>query len=768
VTVSRAAVAWLAVAATLTGSAGHAQPAGTPAWAIVEWPSGAVVAGAELGRLREPAQPGSILKIATLVAALESGLVTPDTRVPCAGEARIDGELVRCSHPRMRHPPRPAEALALSCNVWFATIGARLSRSRLDATLVALGLPPSPRRAPMPLAATGLRAAASPPLAWVEALRRLLDDPPAVPMTAGARALLLDGLRGAALYGSAAAFSDRGMDALAKTGTADQRAGGVLGAVIAAWPSVRPTRGIVLVGAGIAGRDAADLAARLASSNAPVSAAAAPSVPTPTPPRSPASSGETTFRVGYPGKGRADIRTLEIEDYVARVLAGEAAPRSPEAALDALAITARTFALHNRGRHAREGFDLCTLTHCQVLREPYPAGHAAAERTRGQRLLTTAGGTADVYYAASCGGRTETPSAVWTRATDPAYLPSRIDRACDGEPRWAAEIPVRDLERALRSAGYRGGALRDLEVEARSGSGRATVIALDGFVPSTISGQDFRMLVGRTLGWHLLKSTAFDLRRTGGGYRFDGRGFGHGIGLCVLGSVNRASRGADTRTILEQYFPGLVISAGSATRTSAAPVLPHRDAPAPRTATPRPAPSGTVMLSLPSASEPERTAFTAFLAQALGELSRAIGVSTSGQLRVVVHPSADSFRRETREPWWSAARTRGTRIDLLPLPVLRSRGTVDGVVKHELVHVLTDTRLAGRPLWVREGVAMHFAGERPPASLLDGDVPRRVKCPSDDELSRAVSAAAAREAYARAAACVARAIAEGREWHAIP
>jgi hypothetical protein len=87
---------------------------------------------------------------------------------------------------------------------------------------------------------------------------------------------LLDGLRGAALYGSAAAFSERGMDALAKTGTADQRGGGMLGAVIAAWPSVRPTRGMVLLGAGIAGRDAADLAARLASSNAPTSTAAAP------------------------------------------------------------------------------------------------------------------------------------------------------------------------------------------------------------------------------------------------------------------------------------------------------------------------------------------------------------------------------------------------------------------------------------------------------------------------------------------------------------
>jgi hypothetical protein len=62
---------------------------------------------------------------------------------------------------------------------------------------------------------------------------------------------------------------------------------------------------------------------------------------------------------------------------------------------------------------------------------------------------------------------------------------------------------------------------------------------------------------------------------------------------------------------------------------------------------------------------------------------------------------------------------------------------------------------------------MLFAGERPPASLLDGDMPRRVKCPTDDELSRAVSAAAAREAYARAAACVARAVTEGKDWRTL-
>ena len=49
-------------------------------------------------------------------------------------------------------------------------VGARLPRARLDGVLAALGLPPTPAGAPMPLVATGLRASPSPPMAWVEAL----------------------------------------------------------------------------------------------------------------------------------------------------------------------------------------------------------------------------------------------------------------------------------------------------------------------------------------------------------------------------------------------------------------------------------------------------------------------------------------------------------------------------------------------------------------------------------------------------------------------
>ena len=462
-------------------------------------------------------------------------------------------------------------------------------------------------------------------------------------------------------------------------------------------------------------------------------------------------------------------RLYALEDYVARVLAGEAAAQSRPAALEALAVAVRTFAVSNRGRHQRDGFDVCTLTHCQVLRTPYAAVRDAAAATAGQVLLVN-GAPASVFYTASCGGRTERPSAVWPGADDPGYLPSKSDRACGGEPRWAAEIPVQDLERTLTAAGYRGAKLRNLEVDGRSSSGRVARVHLDGMTPDAISGQDLRMVVGRALGWHLLKSTDFTIRRTSGGYRFDGKGYGHGVGMCVLGSVRRAEDGDSAREILRAYYPGLEIS-----RLRESPATPGPSAAVATVATgareppmAREAPEAPgLTLQLPAGAERERGALTDFARRALADLSQASGQQAPAGLRLVFHPSADSFRRETGEPWWTAARTSGSRIDLLPPAVLRERGTVESTLRHELAHALTGPALEGRPEWVKEGVAMHFAGEPPPASLVGDGTPRRLKCPSDDDLRRPVSAVSARQANALAAACVARALGDGAGWRDI-
>ena len=97
-----------------------------------------------------------------------------------------------------------------------------------------------------------------------------------------------------------------------------------------------------------------------------------------------------------------------MDDYVAEVLAGEGQPRAGAAAQQALAITARTFAMANRNRHRAEGFDLCDTTHCQVVRPATPATRQAARATGGQVLLAR-GPPAMGFFSAWCGGRGETP-----------------------------------------------------------------------------------------------------------------------------------------------------------------------------------------------------------------------------------------------------------------------------------------------------------------------------------------------------------------------
>ena len=390
---ARAVALALVAASTLRAQAPEPDASRT-AWEQIDLATLATIDSSQAQRLKTPVQPGSFMKLPTLIAALKAGVISPDTRVACPGETTVGGVPIRCSHPKLRHALKPSEALAVSCNVYLATIAQHLPRAKLDGVLTALGLPPTPRAVAMPLAATGLKGTPTTPGAMLRALARFVTDPSVVPLDSASRQVVLDGLRGSAVYGTSGAFAAHGVEALAKTGTADAPGGGIEGLVVAVWPAASPTRGIVLLASGAAGMNAADLAAGLAARAGPrvrgPSAGAAATVPAPSPPAVAVAArpGEMTLRVGVAKAGGGyDVRTIPLEDYVAGVLAGEAAPRSPAAALEALAITVRTFAVVNRGRHARDGFDLCTLTHCQVLREPSQAMRAATARTAGQILV---------------------------------------------------------------------------------------------------------------------------------------------------------------------------------------------------------------------------------------------------------------------------------------------------------------------------------------------------------------------------------------------
>jgi len=489
-----------------------------------------------------------------------------------------------------------------------------------------------------------------------------------------------------------------------------------------------------------------------------------------------------TLRVGIsrPGGGYT-VTAMPLEAYVSRVLAGEAARDSQPSALEALAITIRTFALANRGRHRADGFDLCDQTHCQVVRTSTPATERAAQATAGQLLLLH-GAPASVYYTASCGGRTEIPSQVWPGAEDPPFLPSRDDEACQGVPSWTAEIQHADLLRALRASGFRGDALRGMTIAARNASGRVSLLSLDGVRPDQISGQDLRVAVGRTLGWQLIKSTAFDLRKIDRSYRFSGHGFGHGVGLCVIGSARLAERGQSAHAILARYFPGLEIGGLPPPRTSAplppsapgpaapgpaAPGTPAPRTPAPRTLAPRTL-APEVLLSLPDEDEGERAAIERQTAGARDDLARSLGVSAPASVTLRFHPTTDDYEKVTGRAWFTSGTVVDGELHLLPLVTLRERGVLARTIRHELVHIMTDSVLSSRPAWVREGAAIYFAGEQP----IPGESPQRPRlkpaprasCPDDAELLRPVSAGALSNAYARARACFAKQIEAGKAW----
>jgi SpoIID/LytB domain protein len=495
-----------------------------------------------------------------------------------------------------------------------------------------------------------------------------------------------------------------------------------------------------------------------------------------------------TLRIGVARPGGYVVRTIQLEEYVAGVLAGEAARNSNPSALEALAITVRTYALANLSRHRADGFDLCDLTHCQVLRKATPATETAATGTAGEVLLYR-GALASVFYTASCGGRTEQPSHVWPGASDPDYLPSRDDDACDGMPVWADELSTADLMRSLEAAGFSGDTIRDLRVLSRNESGRVARLRLDGLSPGQISGQDLRVVVGRTLGWQHIKSTTFDVRRTAAGYLFSGRGSGHGVGLCVIGSARLGARGQSASEILARYFPGATIAplassivAAVEPKVAAPPPAPSGEprigaapprapiAPAPRRA-PASAPAAAeVLLSLPAGDEGERDVLHDLALRARDRLAADLGAASPLRITLRLHPTVESYQRATGQPWYTAGATLDTDIHLVPLTVLRERGLLERTIRRELVHVLTRPALSNRPLWVREGVATYFAGE----GTVPGEPARRVvvpglktSCPGDRELLQPASPGALSNAYARAAACVGRQIAAGKKWSEI-
>lgn len=312
-------------------------------------------------------------------------------------------------------------------------------------------------------------------------------------------------------------------------------------------------------------------------------------VATPAPlPKPPAPSGPGGLPATVRVQGPAGARDMAIDDYVAGVVAGELAIGALDAnvaprMLALQAIVARTWAAANRGRHAREGFDFCSTSHCQVVREARDI--LAANRPLLDRavagsfglVLVAAGRPIDAVFHADCGGATSGAASVWGGAGLP-YLQPVADDACGQNPAsaWTYRATREQVRLALnaRDRSAVGARLHDIRVLERDGSGRATLVALDGERSPLVRGEELRSALTRQFGARSIRSPRFTVTREGNAFVFAGRGFGHGVGLCQRGALHRLRAGASVDDVLQTYYRGARLQLVAPALTSTRPGRP--------------------------------------------------------------------------------------------------------------------------------------------------------------------------------------------------
>lgn len=261
-----------------------------------------------------------------------------------------------------------------------------------------------------------------------------------------------------------------------------------------------------------------------------------------------------SFEIWRQGNTLVLVNELPFEEYLAGALRGEVPEKWPVEMLKAQAIVTRTYAAYHRQLNQAKPYHLVATTAHQLFlgRVDPSSPHWAAVRRTAREVLTWDGRLFPSFYHAESGGRTEEPQAVFS-GTLPS-LPGIRDEFSGNGPhyKWSVELRLDSVRDILRKNGLVVGSITGIEVAERSPSLRVVRLAIFHAGGRTlVSGTDFRRIVG----YDTLKSTLFAVAVDGEVARFEGRGYGHGVGFSQWGAKEMAERGYTARQILEYYYP---------------------------------------------------------------------------------------------------------------------------------------------------------------------------------------------------------------------
>ncbi len=284
--------------------------------------------------------------------------------------------------------------------------------------------------------------------------------------------------------------------------------------------------------------------------------------------------------IGEAGGETTIVNVLGVEDYLRGVLPYELGNVDRDAieALKAQAIVARTYAYKRMLRPGARDFHIYNDVQDQVykgVRGEYLLSDRAVWETRGM-AVSHADTLAICYYFSTCGGHTASKHEVWGGDSIP-YLVSRPDLDLLGEPycavskysdwtqEWSQAQLAGILRRNLRAAGVMDAppfsSIKGMEIAQRAAGGRIRLLNIK-------TDKGLIQVKGDKVRWALrpsatddkiLPSASFSLKLGDGKVTAQGKGFGHGVGLCQVGAIGRAKANQNFRQIIEAYYTGVQV-----------------------------------------------------------------------------------------------------------------------------------------------------------------------------------------------------------------
>ncbi|MBI2966263.1 MAG: SpoIID/LytB domain-containing protein, partial [Bacteroidetes bacterium] len=223
------------------------------------------------------------------------------------------------------------------------------------------------------------------------------------------------------------------------------------------------------------------------------------------------------------------INSLPLETYIAGVVDAETGRLRNPGFYKAQAILCRTYALHNLDRHILEDFDLCDGTHCQKFKgvTDYPDIIKAAHDTKGLVAVDRNYDLVMAAYHSNCGGQTVPSQWVWQ--IELPYFVTVNDTFCKNEKHasWKIKIPANNWKKYFGNVVARK--------EAMQWNDSAFIFIQKNRQRYYFAGTDSIQFTRLRNDWKV-NSSFFDVQYAPGTFILNGRGFGHGVGLCQEGA----------------------------------------------------------------------------------------------------------------------------------------------------------------------------------------------------------------------------------------